>query len=121
MYVRVKFAKDLTSTKDIDFSMMIYLTVDGKRQQSSELELSGTLVREVFEAYDNESYFDISDGGVVEADRYIKNVELYLGSGERQSPTSPAGGNTPEPPPQSLLQPMMPCFQNIGILSKSLP
>lgn len=80
MYVRIEFAKDIASTKDQDFAMTVNLTVDGARHSNSALELAGTLVRDIYEVDEGDSYFDLSDGAVVEATRYVKDVELYLGS-----------------------------------------
>lgn len=79
-YVRLKFAKDYSSLKDIEFSLTIFLTVDRSRDTASQLEIYGLLEREVFDIYEG-GYYDISDGSVIRADTYIRNVELYLGNG----------------------------------------
>ncbi|MFV0399984.1 MAG: hypothetical protein ACK5LX_05095 [Oscillospiraceae bacterium] len=79
-YIKVKFA-DLPRTKgdDTDFAMQIYLSVDKRRHTDSQLDLEGTMIQEVYTLYD-ENYVDLSDGTVIEPDKYLRNVELYLGA-----------------------------------------
>lgn len=80
-YVRVRFVEEFVATKDLDFSMMIYLTVDGRRNDGSGVEIAGTLVQDVYELYGDDAEFDLSYGGVVEAAEYIRGARLYLGEG----------------------------------------
>ena len=79
--VSVKFNKNVVTTKDIDFSCTIFLSIDRTRHNDSRVEIFGILSPDVFYVNEHDTYFDISDGSVVEAEEFVRNAELYLGDG----------------------------------------
>jgi hypothetical protein len=81
-YVKIEFDNNLRSTNDIDFSMKINLTVNKSTHENSALDLRGTYKRDTVEVSDDDyGYYDISNGEVLEATSYVRNVEVYIGEG----------------------------------------
>lgn len=76
-YVRLRFVEEHVSTKEIDFSIKIYLTQDGR---SEPLELTGTFKNDEEVVESDRDYVDLSDKIVAEADGYNSKVEVYGGN-----------------------------------------
>ena len=79
--IEVAFVDEYVSTKELDFTVDIYLVIDGKRQSDNGVTLTGTLANPVQEVYADEDYVDISDGSVVHAMEFNTKVQLDLGNG----------------------------------------
>lgn len=77
----VEFVDEWVSTKEQDFEIFIYLTIDGKRQDSYGLTLIGTLENPIIEIYGDYDYVDLSEGYVAEAQEFVNNIEVDLGNG----------------------------------------
>lgn len=78
-YVEFKFVGEFISTKDQDFSAKLYLTFDKSRLGDTEIEISGTFGNEVQNVDEYDDYVYVGDTHVVEADAYIRNIQVDLG------------------------------------------
>lgn len=79
--VRIRFVEEFVSTKDVDFSMTVYLAQKGKRQDKTAIELTGTFGNDVETVEEDRDYVDLSDKIVAEADGYNSKIEVYGGNG----------------------------------------
>ncbi|MDL2234420.1 hypothetical protein LJC63_12710 [Ruminococcaceae bacterium OttesenSCG-928-L11] len=79
--IEVEFVDEYVSTNDLDFEITVYLTIDSSSQKEYGITFTGTLENEEVEAEEDDTYHDLSDGDVVEANAFIKDAELYLGNG----------------------------------------
>ena len=81
-YISVMFAEDFVSVEDKDFDMTIYLRINGTSyREDLSIDLSGTMVTDVFELTAGTDYVNISDNMVVKAAEDIRGIELDLDNG----------------------------------------
>ncbi|MFV0400912.1 MAG: hypothetical protein ACK5LX_09895 [Oscillospiraceae bacterium] len=78
-YVEFTFVDEFVSTKDQDFSAKLYLTFDKSRVAETEIEISGTFGNEVENVDEYDDYVYLGDTHVVEADAYIRSIQVDLG------------------------------------------
>lgn len=78
-YVEFKFVDEFVSTKDQDFNGRMYLTYDKSRIDNTEVEISGTFGNDVEHVDEYDDYVYVGDTPVVEADAYIRSIQVDLG------------------------------------------
>lgn len=79
--IEVAFVEEWVSTKEQDFEILVYLTVDGKRFDGEGLTLVGTLANDLIEVHEEFDYVDLSQGSVAEAIDFVDKIEVDLGNG----------------------------------------
>lgn len=78
--IKIEFVDVLATTKDVDYEVELYLTVDGKAQRDYILTLDGTVSNDVENTDSDYDYLYLGDGTVAEADEGARNVEIDLGN-----------------------------------------
>lgn len=80
-YIEVEFVDSLVQTSDLDFEITVYLKMNSKNYKSQGVLISGTLTNDVIDDVDGDwDYIDLSDGNVMEASEYVRNLEIYAGN-----------------------------------------
>lgn len=78
--VEIVFNDEYVATKDLDFEVFVYLTIDGTSFRDNGVTVSGTYENEVDDDVDADyEWYDLSDQMVIEAQEYVRNIELELG------------------------------------------
>lgn len=79
--VELKFAKEFVSTKDLDFSIDLYLTEKKSRLNGPDqvASLSGVFGNDITYVGDGDDYVYLGDSPVVEAEDYIREIQVDLG------------------------------------------
>lgn len=78
--VKVTFKESVSNLKEVKFSHYIYFQVNGRRHTDSQATLAGVLENDTQYAYDGETYYDMTDAPILEAEDTIRNAELYVGN-----------------------------------------
>lgn len=78
--IEVKFIDEHVSTKELDFTVDVYLTIDGKRQSDQGITFTGTLANPVIDIYAGDAEANISDGTVAHAAEFNSKIEFDLGN-----------------------------------------
>lgn len=79
--VEIEFVDEWVSTKEQDFEIFVYLTIDGKRQDADGITIIGTLANPEVEVYAEYDYVDLSSGTVADAQEFVNKIEVDLGNG----------------------------------------
>lgn len=79
--IELTFVDEHVSTKELDFTVDVYLTIDGRRQSDYGITFTGTLANPVLDIYAGDTHADISDGTVAYAAESNSGIELDLGNG----------------------------------------
>lgn len=80
-YVSIKFVEQYASLSDLDYSITLYLTVNGERRPETTITVAGTMSADVLPVYADDDYVDLSGGRIAEAAERVNNVEVDLGNG----------------------------------------
>lgn len=80
-YILIDFVEYFVSTSEQDVDVTIYLAKSGSRRRSTDLDIAGTMANEEETVDAGDDYIDTSDGLVVEAEEYVRAIEMYLGNG----------------------------------------
>lgn len=79
--VIVEFVDEWVSTKEQDFEVFVYLTIDGKRNDEYGAYIIGTMANPEIEIYSDYEYVDLSNGYVAAAQEFVPRIEVDLGNG----------------------------------------
>lgn len=78
-YVSVQLVDTFNSTSEKDVTLKIALQL--KRSRKDDVELSFKLKNETIYVSDSDDYISIEDGQIVEAESYVRAIEVYIGNG----------------------------------------
>lgn len=79
-YILIDFVEYFVSTSEQDVDFTIYLAKSGSRRRETDLQIAGTMENEEETVDAGYNYIDTSEGLVVEADEYVRGIEMYLGN-----------------------------------------
>lgn len=79
--IEFRIVTELVSTTDYDFECIVYVTIDGKRQNDEEITITGNVANLETEVYADYDYVDTSKGYVAVAEDFVSKIEVDLGNG----------------------------------------
>jgi hypothetical protein len=79
--ILVQFQPQFVQTQEREFEFDVYLTVRGKRKESTLFTIAGRIANPVIYLNEHDDYADLSNGTVAEAMAYIRDIQLNLGNG----------------------------------------
>jgi hypothetical protein len=79
--ILVQFQQEFVQTQELEFEIDVYLTVRGQNKGNTTFTIAGRIANPVIYLDGEEDYVDLSDGAVVEATTYIKDITMDLGNG----------------------------------------
>ena len=80
-YAEVKFVEYFVSTSEQDVDFSLYLAKKGSRRSGTMVNIAGTMANEEQTVDAGDDYADLDSGTVVEAEEYVRGIQLYLGNG----------------------------------------
>lgn len=80
-YVEVSIVDDYATTKEIDFSVQVYLTKNKSRLTGSQDGVDGTFENDFTEVFEGDDYVYLGDAPVAKAQDYIRDIKVDLGQG----------------------------------------
>lgn len=80
-YVKLTFVDTWVSTKEQDFDLKLYVTVNKARNTDSEFSVTGTFENYNVDVYEGDDYVYTVDTPVINAEDYIKNIQVDMGQG----------------------------------------
>ena len=80
-YVGVLFVEYFVSTKEQDVDLSVYLAKKGARRSGTEVSIAGTMANDEETVDEGDDYVSTEEGIVVEAQGYVRGIEVYLGNG----------------------------------------
>ena len=73
------FTANLAQTRELAFSYQVFLTEKGRKHATTEITIAGTIANNLCTADTGDTYIDLSDGTVVQATGYVRDIQVYLG------------------------------------------
>jgi len=80
-YAEVKFVEYFVSTSEQDVDFSLYLAKKGSKRSGTMVNIAGTMANEEQTVDAGDDYADLDSGTVVEAEEYVRGIQLYLGNG----------------------------------------
>lgn len=79
-YISVKFVDPFVSVEELDFSTILYLSVNGTKKKATEITVAGTFSPDIVEVFGDDDYVDLSSGQVAEAVERNPKIEVDFGN-----------------------------------------
>lgn len=79
-FVRIRTIEKFVSTKEMDFELTVFLT-ENKERLTEEKQVSGVFKNAETTVTDSDDYVYLGNTPVVEAEEYIKSIEVEIGDG----------------------------------------